>query len=167
MAWPGGWELLWRDRLCFRDAKSWLISESSLLPSVTSGFPLTAADSMVSPGSHKTLDRDSSRLVSFSGGWSLCTKKSLSSAVKWVTRAFLSPAHIAAGAPGCVVCAEEAVSHGCSRLCWGKISTYQCNWERAGLGWGAERSCRGARPCLWEFSNGQTDVDGPDSSPSM
>lgn len=99
----GGLELLWWDRLCVRDAQSWLVPGRSLLPPVTSRFPLAAADSMVSPGSHKTLERDGSCLASFSSGWSLCTKKSLSSAVKWVTRVFLSPAHIAAGAPVCVV----------------------------------------------------------------
>jgi len=89
---------------------------------------------MVSPGSHKALEYDGSCLVSFSSGWSLYTKKSLSYDVKWVTRVFLSPAHIAAGVPGYMAHTEVVVSHHCFQLCWGKRSTYQCNWERAGQG---------------------------------
>lgn len=90
---------------------------------------------MVSPGSHNTLERDSSCLVSFSGGWSLRTKKSLSFAVKWVTRVFLSPAHIAAGVPGCMVHTKVVVSHRRSQLLGKKLHlSVQLGKSGAGLG---------------------------------
>lgn len=113
-------------------------SQGCLLRRGTSGFPLAVADSMVSPGSHKA-----SELL-------LCL-------ILW----WVVPTHREQPFFWCQV-ADEHLPVSSTR-CWpellgrtvhpaggeapalptvpGKSSAYQCNWERAGQGWGAEPSC--------------------------